>query len=132
MSQYRWVKRKRPEINIIPLVDVLTTLIFFFLLTMTFRDVSSLQITLPQIQTAAAGKTAENLRIGITSDGLFYLNEVQVTEADLQRMLQEIAGLDHRQQILILSDEEGLVKNLTRVMDICRDAGFDRFRILSR
>jgi biopolymer transport protein ExbD len=132
MSQYRWVKRKRPEINIIPLVDVLTTLIFFFLLTMSFQDVSSLQITLPQIQTASAGKTAESLRIGITSDGVFYLNEVQVSESELQRTLQEIAALDHRQQILILSDEEGLVKNLTRVMDLCREAGFDRFRILSR
>ncbi len=132
MSQYRWVKRKRPEINIIPLIDVLTTLIFFFLLTMTFSDVSSLQITLPKIDTAAAGKAGESLRIGITSDGVFYLNETRVSEADLQRMLGELAVLDHRQPILILSDEEGQVKNLTRVMDLCRQAGFDRFRIVSR
>lgn len=133
MSQYKWIKRKRsPEINIIPLVDVLTILIFFFLLTTRYHDLSYLQINLPQIDTAASGVVEEMIRIGITSDGEFYLNEVNVSEQDLLRILEETAALDRRQPVLILSDEEGAVKYLTKVMDFCRQAGFDRFRILSR
>lgn len=133
MSRYRWINRKRnPEINIIPLVDVLTILIFFFLLTTRYHDLSYLQINLPQIDTAASGTVEEMIRIGITSEGEFYLNEVKVSEAELEHLLYEAAALDRRQPVLILSDEEGAVKYLTRVMDLCRKTGYDRFRILSR
>lgn len=133
MSQYVWVKRKRNlEVNIIPLIDVLTILIFFSLLSMRVHDVSYLQIALPKIDTATTGAVEEVIRIGITDQGEFYLNEVQVTEAELRELLKDAAALDRRQPVLIMSDEEGAVKHLTRVMDFCRESGFDRFRILSR
>lgn len=40
-------RRRRAEINIVPLVDVLTSLIFFFLLTMQFKEIYAVDITPP-------------------------------------------------------------------------------------
>ena len=42
-------RRRRPMINIVPLVDVLTVLLFFFLVTMQFKQVSTLNIMVPKI-----------------------------------------------------------------------------------
>lgn len=128
-----WTNRKRrADINIIPLVDVLIILIFFFLLTMRYHDLSVLQIQLPKIDTAAAGSVDEMVRIAITSEGQIFLNEVPVSEEELARLLGDVASRETRQTILILSDEEGTVRQLTRVIDICRKNGLERFRILSR
>ena len=38
-------RRRPPSINIVPLVDVLTVLLFFFMVTMQFKQSSTLNIT---------------------------------------------------------------------------------------
>ncbi len=44
-------RRKRPELNLVPLIDVLVMLIFFAFVTMQFRSATMLNITLPKIAT---------------------------------------------------------------------------------
>ena len=41
--------RRRPELNLVPLIDVLVMLIFFAFVTMQFRAATTLNITLPKI-----------------------------------------------------------------------------------
>ena len=45
-------RRRRAEINIVPLVDVLTSLIFFFLLTMQFKEIYAVDITPPSMKSS--------------------------------------------------------------------------------
>ena len=45
-------RRRKADINIVPLIDVLTVLIFFFLVSMQFREQLTLNLTLPQVETA--------------------------------------------------------------------------------
>jgi hypothetical protein len=42
MSGFRQKKRKRPELNLVPLIDVLVMLIFFAFVTMQFRSATML------------------------------------------------------------------------------------------
>ena len=58
-------RRRKAEINIVPLVDVLVVLIFFFLVSMQFRNLTLLNLTLPKIETAGKEKPAESLQIGV-------------------------------------------------------------------
>ena len=67
-------RRRRAEINIIPLVDVLIVLIFFFLVSMQFRNISILNIIPPKIETAGKNKQMERLEVGISPVGEFYYN----------------------------------------------------------
>ena len=45
-------KRRKPRIDIVPLVDVLMVLIIFFLVTMQFQNLRALNVKLPEIESA--------------------------------------------------------------------------------
>ncbi|MCD8482887.1 MAG: biopolymer transporter ExbD [Verrucomicrobia bacterium] len=62
--------RRKPEVNIIPLVDVLVVLIFFFLISMQFRNLTVLELTLPRVETAGQTRSEEQLEIVITAEAL--------------------------------------------------------------
>ena len=47
-------RRKRPEMNLVPLIDVLVMLIFFSFVTMQFKSATTMNITLPKF--TGAGK----------------------------------------------------------------------------
>ena len=85
-------RRRRPVINIVPLVDVLTVLLFFFLVTMQFKQVSSLNIMVPKIETAGENVIEEQIVIAVSPEGEFYLNNRAVEKAVLTGPYQ---GLNH-------------------------------------
>ena len=57
---FRRKKRTSVEIGLIPMIDVLLVLLFFFMLATTFRNQSQLQINLPQ----AYGKSDQQASLG--------------------------------------------------------------------
>ena len=124
--------RKKAEINIVPLVDVLMVLIFFFLMTMQFRNVNVLNITPPEIQTAGKNLLNEQILIGISPEGQYYLNNQEVPEAVLEEALKLAGEANGEQPVLLVSDEETPLKHVTRVLDICRSNKLNRIRMKSR
>ena len=124
--------RKKAEINIVPLVDVLMVLIFFFLMTMQFRNVNVLNITPPEIQTAGKNLLNEQILIGISTEGQFYLNNQEVPEAVLKEALKIAGETNAEQPVLLVSDEETPLKHVTKVLDMCRSNKLNRIRMKSR
>lgn len=124
--------RKKAEINIVPLVDVLMVLIFFFLMTMQFRNVNVLNITPPEIQTAGKNLLNEQILIGISPKGQFYLNNQEVPEAVLKEALKIAGEANAEQPVLLVSDEETPLKHVTKVLDMCRSNKLNRIRMKSR
>lgn len=124
--------RQKSEINIIPLVDVLVVLIFFFLVSMQFRNLTLLQLTLPEIRTAGQEQVSEQVEIGITPEGHLYFQGSRVSEEELVRRIERAAAETRARPVLIIADEESNLRTLTFVMDTCRRAGLDRIRLQSR
>ncbi|MCG8528340.1 MAG: biopolymer transporter ExbD [Opitutales bacterium] len=125
-------KRKKSDINIIPLVDVLMVLIFFFLMTMQFKNEDVLNITPPKIETAGSNALTEQILIAIGPEGEFYLNNHPVNEEQLEKAL-EIAGENNPDQpILLVSDEETALKHVTKVMDWARGNNMNKLKLKSR
>ena len=56
-------KRRKPRIDVVPLIDVLMVLIIFFLVTMQFRDLRALNVKLPKIDTAGSNLIKNELVI---------------------------------------------------------------------
>jgi len=125
-------RRRRSEVNIVPLVDVLIVLIFFFILTMRFPQTPTLNITPPPIETAGKNRSPEQVRIGVDEEGNFYYNEAPVSREELVQAIGLAGQADEEQPVLILADEESAVKELTFVMDECRKAGLDQLRLQAR
>ena len=126
--------RRKARLDIIPLVDVLTILIFFFLMSMRFQEESALDITLPQIETAGPVAVSEGLVIQITAEGKLFLGREAspVEMAELRQFLRRLEGTGGRLPVLLLADEETPLKTVTAVMDACRAVGLDRIRLQSR
>lgn len=125
-------RRRTPTINIVPLVDVLTVLLFFFLVTMQFKQVSSLNITVPKIETAGENEVAEQIVIAVSPEGEIYLNDRPVDKAQLRNAVELAGELTPEMPVLLIADENVPLKNVTEVMDICRSSQLNKIRLQSR
>ncbi len=125
-------KRRRPEINIVPLLDVLAILIFFFLMTMQFRELQALNLTLPEIETAGASAVDESLVIGIDAEGRFFVDGNRVEREELTAFLADLRPVAREVSVLLMADENTPLREVTFVMDQVRRNGIDRIRLQSR
>mgnify|MGYP005875064053 FL=1 len=125
-------RRRTPQINIVPLVDVLTVLLFFFLVTMQFKQVSTLNITVPEIETAGENEIVENIVIAISPEGELFLNDRSVGLTQLKEAMQLAGELTPDLPVLLIADEEVPLKRVTEVMDICRENQLNKIRLQSR
>lgn len=132
MSTLQRRRRKRPELNLVPLIDVLVILVFFSFVTMQFRSAATLNITLPKVETAGQNEFKGSVTIGIAADGVLSFNGKAATEAQLVELLRQIRDLDKETAVLIRADETTPLKTLTFVMDACRKSGLNRFSLQSR
>lgn len=125
-------RRRKAEINIVPLVDVLVVLIFFFLVSMQFRNLTLLNLTLPKIETAGKEQPSESLQVGVDVDGNYYLNGNPISEEQLLEEVNKVAEMSPDTPVLIMADENSLLHKVTFLMDTCRKAGLDKVRLQSR
>ena len=125
-------RRRKVEINIVPLVDVLIVLIFFFLVSMQFRNLTTLNLVLPKIETAGKNKKVEQLEIAIDAAGQFFLSGVPISKDELEFSLNLQGELNKEIPVLVMADEETYLKRVTYIMDVCREAGLEKIRLQSR
>ncbi|MBP6507496.1 MAG: biopolymer transporter ExbD [Opitutaceae bacterium] len=125
-------RRKRPELNLVPLIDVLVMLIFFAFVTMQFKSAATLNITLPKVETAGKNEFKGKVTIGIDKDGVVSFNNKTVTDERLLELLREVRNIDKDIPVLIKADETTQLKKLAFVMDACRKTGLNKFSLQSR
>lgn len=126
-------RRRKPDINIVPLVDVLTVLIFFFLMTMQFKGEKTLDITPPKMDTAGPANQTSRLIVGIDKTGKYFLENKEVTQPQLEAALQKAAA-DHGNEttVLLLADQDTPLKDVTFVLDESRKLKLDKVRLQTR
>ena len=132
MSLLSQKRRKRPELNLVPLIDVLVMLIFFAFVTMQFKSAATLNITLPKVETAGKNEFRGSVTISIDKDGTLTFNGKPVTDAQLPGLLQEVKKVDKDVTVLIRSDEKATLDRLTFVWDACRKVGLNKQSLQSR
>lgn len=125
-------RRKRPEMNLVALIDVLVMLIFFAFVTMQFKSAATLNITLPKVDTAGKNEFRGNVTISIDKDGVVSFNGQVVTDEQLMALLAEVKNVDRDIPVLIKADEQTQLKKLAFVMDACRKTGLNKFSLQSR
>ena len=132
MSSLYQKRRKRPELNLVPLIDVLVMMIFFAFVTMQFKSAATLNITLPKVETAGKNEFKGIVTIGIDKDGSVSFNGKTVTDEQLLALLEQVKNVDRDIPVLIKADETTQLKKLAFVMDACRKTGLNKFSLQSR
>ncbi len=136
MSSLYQKRRKRPEMNLVPLIDVLVILIFFAFVTMQFRSVATMNLTLPRVETAGKSELKDSVTISITKEGEYTFQSgarsARVATAELERLINEVGGITKDITVLIRSDENTPLRFITEAMDICRKNGLNKIRLQAR
>lgn len=132
MSSLLTRRRRRPEMNLVPLIDVLVMLIFFAFVTMQFKSAATLNITLPKVETAGKNEFKGNVTIAIDKTGQLSFNGKDIPDAALDGLLEQVKNVDRNIPVLIKADETTQLKKLAFVMDGCRKAGLNKFSLQSR
>jgi biopolymer transport protein ExbD len=132
MSGFYQKRRKRPELNLVPLIDVLVMLIFFAFVTMQFRSATTLNITLPKISTAGKNEFKGHITIAIDKEGVLSFNGKVVSDDEMISLLKAQHNQDEDIPVLIKADETSQLKRIALVWDSCRQAGLSRVSIQSR
>ena len=124
--------RKKPRIDVVPLIDVLMVLIIFFLVTMQFRDLRALNIKLPKIDTAGSNLMSNELIVSISQEGDFFINSKRVDFEKLAQVLKATSLLPQKPVILVVADENVPLRHVTQVVDLCRKNSLEDFRLQAR
>jgi biopolymer transport protein ExbD len=132
MSGLYQKRRKRPEMNLVPLIDVLVMLIFFAFVTMQFRTMSTMNLTLPKVETAGKSELKESLTISITKDGTVDFNGKPASMATLAELVRQVGTVTKDITVVIRSDENTPLRYVTEAMDVCRKQGLNKIRLQSR
>ena len=66
--------REEPEINFIPLIDLLLVILIFLMVTTTYSRFSELQVSLPQAEGKAEEKKNAELRVEVSRGGDYLVN----------------------------------------------------------
>ncbi len=124
--------RRAPKIDVVPLVDVLMVLIVFFLLTMQFEDLRTLNVNLPKIETAGSNLLKGQLVVSVDAEGSYELNGRATEIGRIRKVMKEIGLTSRDVKVLIASDEDAPLKFITTIIDASRESGLENFRLQSR
>lgn len=125
-------KRSKATINIIPLMDVLTILIFFFLVSTQFKEMTTLNLTLPKIESAGKNELTQKIQVSIDEEGIIYLETEAVAIEELESVISQVSDLSNEVPVLIRAHRTTPLETVTKVMDACRLNGLSRIRLQSR
>jgi biopolymer transport protein ExbD len=120
------------EINVIPLIDVMLTLLMFFVLTATFDQRSRLKVSLPQASENADRSNDAALVVMIDREGHYYIDNNEVLNPGLESLkeaLARIGGDDHDRLVSIRADGQTPHQAVVTAMDALGQVGFTHLSI---
>ena len=118
--------RDDPEINFIPLIDVLLVILIFLMVTTTYQRVAELQITLPEADADQAKQRPKEINVGVDAQGRYVIDRTVVTftgAASLADSLKRAAGDAKDPVVVINADANATHQSVIHVMEAARAAG---------
>lgn len=136
MNLRRSSRRDEPDINLIPLIDILFFLLLFFMLSSTFDRSAELKIDLPKSSDNPQQQARqENIEVIIDSAGNYAVNGKQVVNNQietLKRALQLAIGERQHPPLIISADGKTPHQAVVTAMDAARQVGLLHLSIATR
>ncbi|MDO4921658.1 MAG: biopolymer transporter ExbD [Phascolarctobacterium sp.] len=119
--------RKTPELNIIPMIDIMFFLLVFFMLsTMYMIDLKTIPVKLPKAASAATD-TSTTFAVSMKSDGSIYLGDVP-TELNALVMQASMEQKNNPNFAVVIRAERDIdYGKVITLIDKLKSAGVTRF-----
>jgi len=127
MNFQRGRSREEPEINLIPLIDVLLVIIIFLMLTTTYSKFSGLEINLPTAESSEQKEQPNEIDVAVTAGGQILVNKVPLAATDVNAIsvaLQQAAGSRADPVIVINADAKATHQSVVDVMQAAQSSGY--------
>lgn len=122
-------RHEEPEVNLIPMIDVLLVIVIFLSVTTTYSRFSELQINLPKADAERPLDRPEQISVAVDASGRYVVNKTPVaftTVDGLAVELKRAAGETADPVIIINADANATHQSVIQVMEAARVAGFGR------
>ena len=126
-----------PEINLVPLIDVILILIIFFVVTTTFDARSVLKLQLPKANGEPSETSSKALSVLVNAEGRYFVQDREALRTDvesLKRTIIEVAGegANHesrKRPVLLRADARTPHQSVVTALDALGQLGFRQISI---
>ncbi len=119
--------REEPEINLIPMIDVLLVILIFLMITTTYSKFAGLEINLPTADAQAQKQEPNEINVTITATGALTVNKRAVSRAGVDAIaaaLRAEAGDGTRDPVVVINaDAKATHQSVIDVMQAAQQSG---------
>jgi len=129
MNFRRGRNREEPEINLIPMIDVLLVILIFMMVTTSYAKFSELQINLPQAGGEATVESAKPINVAVDASEHYAINNQALPYSGVEALaasLKKAAGDQADPTIVINADAKAPHQSVINIMEAARQAGYGR------
>ncbi|MBL8471280.1 MAG: biopolymer transporter ExbD [Rhodocyclaceae bacterium] len=126
MNFRRGTARDEPEINLIPMIDVLLVILIFLMITTTYSKYGGLEINLPSADASANPNLPNEVNVMISNNGDIVINRVPVGSREIDAIgaaLRRAAGDMKNPVVIIGSDKDARLQSSIDVMQAAQQVG---------
>jgi biopolymer transport protein ExbD len=120
-------RKEDPEINLIPMIDVLLVIIIFLMLTTTYSKFAELRVNLPRADAEKQIERSNEINVIVSANGQYVLQRRAIQYRDVAGLADELrrAGANMKDPVVIINaDNNATHQSVIRVMDAARQAGY--------
>jgi biopolymer transport protein ExbD len=128
-------RRDEPEINLIPLIDVLLVILIFLMVTTTYARFSELQINLPEAKGDSAKEMPTQINVNVDARGSYTVDSTGIAFSGVESLVEALHRAARQQKdpvIVISADAQASHQSVVRVMDAARRAGYPRVTFVTQ
>ena len=130
--QFKGLPQRRKVPTLTPLIDIVFLLLVFFLLTAHFVKDESLDIMLPEAESALPMEDEQALEIILDKGGRILLQNRAVAEDKLTETLRQTLQGRSNKQVLLRGDQNAQLGLTVKIMDAARKAGAESMDIITQ
>ena len=129
MDFRRGARREEPEMNLVPMIDVLLVIVIFLVVTTTYSRFAELQINLPTADSQKQAERANEITVLVNAQGQYVVNKSAVPFRSVEQLADELrrAGAGAREPVVVITaDAAATHQSVIRVMEAARIAGLSQ------
>lgn len=116
------------QINVIPFIDIMLVLLAIVLTTASFISQGVIELELPEAESAQAAEDKPSVKLSVSADGEFYLDEEKYEKEALGKALAE---LPKTTEFTLRVDKAVRFEHFMTVVDLLKIHELERLTIMT-